>query len=448
MENKRPKSTIRPVTIIAILLAGIIPLMLWTFLVPGEAGEYNFYGGPILPMSSLSGAENVTAERNVTLDFSDFAEPGISILDENTVIVTDSYDLTNTSDQNVTVELVWGFEGQFIDCPEQIPAITVDGETVQMRMYPATDVESQLHLADSFERYKKVLTENDFLSIAMAETPQWDVPVKVYHFYDLEYEGEEPYDLPLLDIKYTLGKSTNLWTRIYQSSSFDQDIDRYRLSFRVSWGEAWLYVVGDDLQDMQIGGNQGYNIDEDTVIEGVTYELEIYESTFMDCLWECAQEYQYEPGPGGDPALDLVTPEIFFDGAMKRIVDTNYQNPSDRVRLMDEILGSVVSDIRMLYWVFPVEIPAGETVTVKGIYEQEASHNGSFDRLHGFDLATTLGSNLNFTKQSASVANTQYITIADGGEGQNFGFDPANGVTEVELDLQTERYFLDISIPE
>ena len=60
--------------------------------------------------------------------------------------------------------------------------------------------------------------------------------------------------------------------------------------------------------------------------------------------------------------------------------------------------------------------------------------------LQGYDLVTRLGSSLNFTRQSAALVNLENVEII----GQNFGFEPDGGVTSVELDLEQERYYLEI----
>ena len=60
--------------------------------------------------------------------------------------------------------------------------------------------------------------------------------------------------------------------------------------------------------------------------------------------------------------------------------------------------------------------------------------------LQGYDLMTTLDSTLTFTAQTASVTHAENVQIT----GQNFGFDPENGVTEVTLDLNQPHYYLEI----
>ena len=64
--------------------------------------------------------------------------------------------------------------------------------------------------------------------------------------------------------------------------------------------------------------------------------------------------------------------------------------------------------------------------------------------LQGYDLVTGLGSRLEFTVQRAALVNAEALDLA----GQNFGFDPAGGVTSVELDLKQEHYYLELRVKE
>ena len=59
----------------------------------------------------------------------------------------------------------------------------------------------------------------------------------------------------------------------------------------------------------------------------------------------------------------------------------------------------------------------------------------------GYDLVTTLGSNLTFTEQTASVSHTESIELVR----NTFGFDVERGVVSVTLDMQQEYYRLEIT---
>ena len=64
------------------------------------------------------------------------------------------------------MKLVYGFEGQFIDPAEQFPAISLEGQSVQTELIASVDAESALHRAQSWESYRKILTEEDHLAEA------------------------------------------------------------------------------------------------------------------------------------------------------------------------------------------------------------------------------------------------------------------------------------------
>ena len=58
----------------------------------------------------------------------------------------------------------------------------------------------------------------------------------------------------------------------------------------------------------------------------------------------------------------------------------------------------------------------------------------------GYDLVTSLGSNLTCTGQTTTLEDRGQIAIVR----QNFGFDLENGVKTVALDLSTEHYYLEV----
>ena len=55
-------------------------------------------------------------------------------------------------------------------------------------------------------------------------------------------------------------------------------------------------------------------------------------------------------------------------------------------------------------------------------------------------MATTLGSNLTFTEQTASISGYDEIEIIS----QNFGFDLPGGIIEVVLDSNQDHYWMEI----
>ena len=97
---------------------------------------------------------------------------------------------------------------------------------------------------------------------------------------------------------------------------------------------------------------------------------------------------------------------------------------------------------RIIYFSIPVTIPANGSIAVSVCMEKLASvvFIGNNSDRRGYDMVTELGSNLSFTKQTAMISNIESIEIIE----QNFGFDPENGITVVELDLTEPHYYLEV----
>ena len=100
---------------------------------------------------------------------------------------------------------------------------------------------------------------------------------------------------------------------------------------------------------------------------------------------------------------------------------------------------------RVFYLEAQVAIPAGGSVTVEARLVKPPSYD--FYCAHtenrgvcGYDMTTRLGSNLEFTAQTAAAVNTQAVEIVR----QNYGFDWDNGVNAVALDLGVEHYYLEV----
>lgn len=444
-EKRRPERRIGAKDILGILLGlfllfGIPNLLLGLFDKMGEPGTYNMYAGPVMPLSSLSGGEGVEVSRNVTLDFGACQKPS-DFLEVNRVGITDAYILTNPSREDITMELVFSFQNQLAG---SVPVITTDGVPVDGEILFATDADGSLSGADDFEAYRQALEETDYLAEAMTEPQLWEVPVKVYHFYNIAYQGDLPYE-PVLDIGYNYGETTSLWVRSYRGFGYDRE--RNHITYPMG-EDVWLYVIGDDLEDLSVCGSKMHTMGvyQATEVEGVTWELETYESTFMDCLWEAAVAYEYEGEENIGSGAELVTPRMLCDFAIRCIVGSEDQQPGDLHR-MNAFFDSAYEGKRIIYRVFSVVIPAEGSVKLSIAYDHQVNWNTFSEEeiWEGVDVATRLDSNLNMTEQTATLKNTAHIAVAGDGASQNFGFDPGAGITTVEMDPTVERYYIDVT---
>ena len=112
--------------------------------------------------------------------------------------------------------------------------------------------------------------------------------------------------------------------------------------------------------------------------------------------------------------------------------------------MLSDIIGEAPTHDRVIYLTFEVTIPAGGTADIGIALQKEASYDfhcgGDDTGIDGWDMVTTLGSTLTFTRQTAAIAGYEDIEIVR----QNFGFDPKHGITTVLLDPQVEHYWMDV----
>lgn len=407
-------------------------------------GKFAFYEGPILPMTSVSGAEEIEVKRNVELDFSPYAEGWYHITNPARAAVTDTYTLFNPTGRAKTVELAYGFEGQMIDEAELIPEISVNGEPVAAELAVDPDVEDVVHNAGTWKGYRKAIEKYDHLEAALAEVPALNIPVKVYHFYDIACTGQEREPYVFLKMDFVKSKDTTLWLYNHKSSSYDARNGEMELKWKATpegTGEGWLLVQGEDIPAVDPYGYVGYNRSEDAYTDTVTWEMETFSSTVGEMIEMLSKQYDHWEDNPDYPNPGLATAEQIFSGAMKRFAGGAY---SDSGMGFFDIKGrfhEVVSDIGMMYKVFSVEIPAGETVEVTAKYRQECSEdmNNTENPRTGYDIATHLGSNLDIVETTVSVSNTELVRLY----GENMGLDWEQGITAATLG-QEERYYLDV----
>ena len=131
---------------------------------------------------------------------------------------------------------------------------------------------------------------------------------------------------------------------------------------------------------------------------------------------------------------------------------TNYRKWLNDPRLSAEgrkelegIAGDVWSVDRVCWVSAQVTIPAGGSVTLtasmakEGSYDFTCAHTEN-QGVYGYDLVTTLGSNLACTAQTAVLADRGQIEIVR----QNFGFALEGGIKTVTLDPEAEHYYLEV----
>ncbi len=430
-----------------------------------EEGEnYDRYAGPVLPLTLLDAEDGITAQRTVTFDFAlntTLADLGYYVPQDN---VEDCYVLTNETDEALTITALYPFIGTFSD--ETIPTLTIDGERAETTLYSgaccgaflasiggdATETPN-LNSPSSWSEYQALLEDGSYLRAALDGYTALEESVVVYVFTDAEINGNDTGIAPTLDVEYTIDvDKTTVLSYNFTGAAYDDESGSCHRSFFIQSGgdrTYYLIVIGDDLDGYTIQGYRDGGCDEGEEIDGVTANVTRYETTLGEIMYEITQDYYNELLACNDEVADHnvinseISLEMYYCEVCRLYAEygPGSDNPTDR---LDSLLGEICGQQRIMYQSFSVTIPAGESVVIS-IAQYKASscdytYSADSGDVHGYDLTTQIGSNLNFTAQYVALANTDTIEIVS----QNFGFDTVNGITFVALSLLEEHYYLNI----
>ena len=445
---------------------------------PGDA--FMNYSGPVLPLSTLSDTTGILVERKINFDFSPYetqthtyeADGKIESYEtyEKESIVTDCYTLKNTTNEDKVITGVYGFSGDFMSSMDTVPKVLIEGEEAETKLYAgkysgsfasasqdsiASD-RSNLKSLESWEDYQTLLSDGIYLQDAMAAYPELNQRAIVYELKKLVYDGKDETAInPTMDFYYKMDNNKSV-VMSYGSNggSFDTEVGEYHKIFDIPEKTdeinkkeyKVILVLGEDISDIQLQAYKNGMWKEGEELEGVTAELERYEASLGKIIWKLMIENRLS-GDGREELLwNFISDEMLFGSIAELMYDYGLlsENVAERYEygMLEDIERETAVMDRILYQTFEILIPANTSVSVEIQMIKEASfdysHSGT-DR-NGYDMMTTLGSNLEFISQKASVSNTEYIEII----GENFGFDLGNGVTEVELNVEEAHYYVEV----
>ncbi|MBR6657231.1 MAG: hypothetical protein IKL18_03570 [Oscillospiraceae bacterium] len=454
---------------------------------PGE--NYMSYAGPAFPLAATEDTAGLEFERSINFDFSPYYTYNESYENgngetvyydawKNDAMISDNYTVYNTTGEDITFTAVYPFAGNISTALSRIPQITVDGKEVEteLKIGPysggfasawgeKSEVERlNLSSLESWYEYKALLESGDYLKDAFGENPKMEQSVKVYSF-EIEYnipmtefdEIENPdmmvtfdYDTEKSNV-YFYGFNSLRWNEdegwvkagSYIPKSFSPDFENHPI---------YIIVTGEDIENIGVktvsGESKGsWDEREETEVFGITSEK--YESTLGEAIYEIISSGDYESHYfdeeptvrnliSNEEYLGYVAEFMYAHGQLSEDPAERY----DRGRL-DDIIIETGHVSRVMYLTFEVTVPAGGTLEIGTKTLREASYDFVGKRhekdLEGFDLVTRLGTNLNITKQKASVSNAEEIEIVY----NNFGFDLPNGISSVVLG-EEEHYWMEI----
>ena len=433
------------------------------------ASTFMSYAGPVFPLTLREADGEITARREITLDFAPWMPEYQGHPAD--LLVTDAYTLTNTSPEEKTVRVLYPFSGALYRLSDCIPALTADGSPLDAVLHaggysggfqsPYGDRSGPLLNLDqinSWEEYKALLSDGRYQAAALDGYPDLSgVPVTVYRFFD--YYGPEPDSdagrpNPSIRAGFELDYDrTTVLSYGFHAGSYDRENGRMIQGFSIPkpfnpWygNPYYLIVIGDDIRNLTTGAYVTGGTDEDTeTLDNAGVSVERYISDLESAL-RAAAELMYRGSERlREGGADL---ELYF-GLLKEFI-VSYgilsEGPVERYKTTGWLEELDVDNVdRVFYLEAELTIPAGESVylmaelTKAGSYDFYCAHTEN-QGVYGYDMVTQLGSNLRCTEQTAVLEDRGQIQIIR----QNFGFDLASGVTRVTLDPSQEHYYLEV----
>ena len=418
-----------------------------------DALTFMSYAGPVLPLTTAEETPGVTAERRTDWNFTPRTDPE-GYDSQWGAAITDGYILGNPTDTDVTLTLLYPIVGGIGDLLSIDPGLTVNGETVGAELVIG-DYPSQ------WTDYQTLLDGGGYREAAAGTQAPADIPVTVYTFTDFEAPTEQ-YQAATQAVTFTADETrTTVLSYGFEGYGWDERTGEVTYSYFVPDGQRRsktdkkLIVIGTDLTGYTLQGYRDGGCDPGEEIDGVSCTVTRSETTLHEVLLTLCREIldtmEKNPGYYGwlSEAAEILNPETYCLLAERALEQYGLlsEQPADRYDSgrLDELMDEVLSVDRVLYLKTEVTVPTGGTAEVTAQYWKAPSFDfacsGSGRRnLQGYDLMTTLDSTLAFTAQTASVSHAENVQIT----GQNVGFDPENGVTEVTLDLNQPHYYLEI----
>lgn len=436
----------------------------------GSDGSSTFmsYAGPVFPLTTTDEAEGVTARRDITLDFA----PWSSAQYATDILVTDSYTLTNTTSESKTLTFLYPFVSSLRDLGRRLPTLTADGAELEPGLHigpysggfqgvmgPGGPSEEQLnlHQLNSWEEYKTLLEGGAYTEKALADFPDLSgIRVLVYEFNDAWGDpGNKEAPNPSLRVTFDLDyDKTTVLSYGFHSGSYDRENGVMGQGFSIQepgeWGYGepyYLIILGDDIKNLETEAYVTGGWDTEAKLDDFGVTIDRYESD-LDAILRQVTSRQWEKMQDWDGDMTAAGYETYHglfcdyllsygvlaeDGGVARY-DTGWLEELD-----------VAGVDRVCYLKAEVTIPAGESVTLSAQMTKPANFDYACAHtenqgVNGYDMVTRLGSTLAFTGQTATLEDRDQIEIVR----QNFGFDLEQGVKTVDLDMDTEHYYLEV----
>lgn len=419
-----------------------------------ELGWVDFNPGPIMPLTLADAKEGITAERELTYDFST-----VSKEDKGYVPIKDNYVLINTTNKDETVTLYYPYVSDIRELNSHMPQIAVgDGaEDAQIlnSAYYGEDSNSTLRLFEpgvSTDEYSSMLKEMKPLEdIIDEEFLQQNVVV-----YEVEEWNTEnvPQNIATYTVRFKVDDPNKVFTAHSYTTEYDGEylqVSFNRSALLAEQAKGAVYFLGGAPKECLEQGYLYVDTTEEYRTDKVTAKLKTYESTVEEVL-RAQMDVQLKKLDKGANKLSKELEDLYFERMAYMFRDMYTWANDGKDTPEDEVFyEKSISDIAYTAWDCEsmyllsktITIPAGSSINVDFDYEKSGACNTyepqeEFRDNYCYDNMPNLLTNLKFTEQSAVIEESGNILIED----QNYGFDLDAGIKEVQLELDAERYYM------
>lgn len=475
-----------------------------------EGSIFMSYAGPVFPLALREENANISAQRNITMDFAPWIPVWISneeeaashtnlteeerqdVLDtyyewypeggyyqaSGDILVTDSYTLTNDAAEEQTVRILYPFTSSLNSLDENRPMLTLNGEELNAELRigaysggfqgawenwkethenPGT---LNLQSIESWEGYQALLADGTYLQRALGEFVDLShIPVTLYALTDAwgpEENDDAGIPNPSIRIMFERDyENSKVLSYGFNGGYRDSDKGTMGKIFSIrregerNYGTPYyIIVVGEDIKNVQHQGYATGGWDTKKTIEtGVT--ITRTETNLEEALRLAASCYFQETMDSND-YFEQETGysfELYYGLLKEHLMEYGVLSDRDIERYGGGDIENldVVGVSRVCWLDAEITVPAGESVTLNATFEKDPSFDHSCTHtenkgVSGYDLVTEVGSNLSFAQQTARLEDRGQIEIVR----QNFGFDLANGINEVDLDMTKPHYYLKV----
>ena len=427
-----------------------------------ESEFIEFNPGPLMPMTLAQENSAITAQRDMTYGFSNVTKASNGF-----VKIHDKYILTNTSDIEQKVTLVYPYLGTILDMNEENrPKLLVDGNSV------TTDIVSGKYYGSDGFGYEQLLSfglttddmesvignVSDHVSASTIDKTLWDKKVVVYEFSDVKCGGN-PSEYGVYAVKIKADDYKDIYFENISGVTYHDGYMYVGFDAKdVLDGETPRIIFMDGKEPMECIG-QGYSCMEfydEYKVDDVSANMTKKEIAFGEVFEEVVRTNSVAKFWGEDRPLSEQEQKIFLEFAAQIVADVVKRNDSgDEMSDMAAYFSNSLSN--MVYYAYTgttlflvkseVTIPAGGSVNVIYTYDKQGQHDCTYPELdfldcYGYENAINMGTNVTYTSQVANIVEQDNIEIID----QNYKFDLNTGVNSVKLALDVEKYYMVVRI--